>query len=66
MNGGNERIYTGLVYDSEHFDNIGEMNIGSYSGDVYVVWDEEYARPGYQDLDMFTSDGFFLGPNWAD
>ena len=54
------RIYTGLVYDSDHFcydDGLG----------CYVVWDDGYARPGgYQDWDMFSEDGIFLGPNWAD
>jgi len=68
MNGGSERIYTDVVYDSDHF----LCGDGMYSGDtyyehVYYVWDDGYARPGgYQDWDMFTPDGIFLGPNWAD
>ena len=43
-----DRIYTGLVYDNEHF------LVTSYGDeDVYAVWDEGYYRPyGYQDWEL--------------
>ena len=56
-----ERIFTGLVYDSEHF-TVTDRPWSGLPETVVYVWED--SDPYSQDI--FSLDGEFLAPYWSD